>query len=179
MLDESFKRKKYSESRSSNRTNKKTYVKHMENEDVNENTNDIINGSENKGVKISEKHFDEIWNLYPNRQGKKNALRHFLSTVKTEQDITFIKTALCKYLDSHNVKKGFIKNGSTWFNEWQDWIEPTTQMMEGANGKDTRPINPNSPTGRATFHHDEDAKQRLRNLQATLEQRDRDRIEHP
>jgi hypothetical protein len=37
MLQESEKRKKYSLSRASNRSHKITYVKHMENEDENEN----------------------------------------------------------------------------------------------------------------------------------------------
>lgn len=43
--DECLKRKKYVESRRSNRT-KRTYVKHMENENVNENINEYVN--ENK-----------------------------------------------------------------------------------------------------------------------------------
>ncbi len=77
--------------------------------------------------------FDSIWNLYPNRQGKKNALRHFIATVKSPEHFAAIYQALKNYLASGNVKNGFIKNGSTWFNEWQDWVDPTESMMKGNN----------------------------------------------
>jgi hypothetical protein len=73
--------------------------------------------------------FEEIWKQYPNRQGKKNALRHFLTTVEDGSDFDRIRLALKNYLASKNVKKGFIKNGSTWFNEWQDWETPAPAMM--------------------------------------------------
>jgi hypothetical protein len=81
------------------------------------------------------KAFDVLWKSYPNRSGKKNALRHFNTTVKTAEDYKNIQTALQNYLASGNVKNGFIKNGSTWFNEWQDWVEPTPQMMKGTAKK--------------------------------------------
>lgn len=67
--------------------------------------------------------FDEIWNKYPKRQGKKAALRHYKVSVKTEQDYVNIQKALENYLKSEVVKKGFVQNGSTWFNNWKDWID--------------------------------------------------------
>lgn len=66
--------------------------------------------------------FEEIYLKYPNRVGKKEALRHFEATVKTEQDFLDIQTALKNYLLSERVKKGFIQNASTWFNDWKSWI---------------------------------------------------------
>jgi hypothetical protein len=74
--------------------------------------------------------FEEMWTLYPNSQGKKNARRHFDSTVKTKQDALDIRVALGNYLNSANYQKGFIKNGSTWFNEWRDWVNPKPAMMK-------------------------------------------------
>ena len=74
--------------------------------------------------------FEALWSKYPNRQGKKNAYRHYRATVKTPEDRAMIIKALENYLASGNVKRGFVKNGSTWFNEWQDWINPTNTMME-------------------------------------------------
>lgn len=67
--------------------------------------------------------FDHIWKLYPNRVGKKAALRHYKASVKTEQDYLNIQKAINNYKLSDKVKKGFIQNGSTWFNNWQDWID--------------------------------------------------------
>lgn len=67
--------------------------------------------------------FNELWLKYPNKDGKKDAIRHFNSTVKTEEDVKNIRIALNNYINSERVKKGFIKNGSAWFNNWCDWIE--------------------------------------------------------
>lgn len=77
------------------------------------------------------KWFEEIWSKYPEKSGKKNALRHYLATVKTDADRDNCTRGLENYLRSKNPKKGFIKNGATWFNEWQDWTTPTPVMMGG------------------------------------------------
>ncbi len=69
--------------------------------------------------------FEELWKEYPNKDGRKLAERSFKSSVKTEEDLLNIKKALSNYLQSKNVKNGFIKNGSTWFNNWKDWIDFT------------------------------------------------------
>lgn len=85
-------------------------------------------------------HFSFLWKQYPKRVGSKHAERHFLASVKTEKDWENIQTALLNYLRSGNVKNGFIQNGSTWFNQWQDWIEPNEQMMRGnSNSKSSSP----------------------------------------
>jgi hypothetical protein len=73
--------------------------------------------------------FEAVWQKYPVKDGRKSALRHFLSSVKNQDDFENIQIALENYLKSEKVKKGFIKNGSTWFNNWQDWvhfIEPSS-----------------------------------------------------
>ena len=67
--------------------------------------------------------FGKVWKRYPNKDGKKAAEKHFKTTIKKEEDYIAINKALDNYLKSDKVKKGFIKNGSTWFNNWQDWIE--------------------------------------------------------
>ena len=68
--------------------------------------------------------FEFIFNQYPNKDGKKQALKYFNSSVKTEADYILIQTALKNYLNSERVKNGYVKNASTWFNNWRDWIEP-------------------------------------------------------
>lgn len=70
-----------------------------------------------------EEEFEKIWERYPNKDGKKAAIRHFIASVKTDKDVVRIHTALDKYLEhiERENKWNYIKNGSTWFNNWQDW----------------------------------------------------------
>lgn len=125
MKDEACKRSSYCKSRNNNKEGFNQYTKklghmtshmggHMENE--NENRNKDINRIE-KGA------FERIWNQYPKRIGKKTAMRHFKSSVKDEDTLKMIERALDNYNNSERVKKGFIQNGATWFNNWQDWID--------------------------------------------------------
>ena len=66
--------------------------------------------------------FDDLWDLYPRKIGRPDALRHYLKTVKTEQDMRRIDLALGYYLDeTKNAEMKFIKHGSAWFNSWQNW----------------------------------------------------------
>lgn len=84
---------------------------------------EVVNATDNR-CQYGEKHFQELWDNYPS-QGKvhkKLALRHFKASVKTEKDWNDINTALEKYKKSARVAGGFIQNGSTWFNNWRDWI---------------------------------------------------------
>ena len=73
--------------------------------------------------------FEKIWQAYPNKDGRKEALRHFTASVKTDRDFADIARALLNYKRSEKVAKGFIKDGSTWFNNWRDWINPTPEMI--------------------------------------------------
>ena len=67
--------------------------------------------------------FDSIWKKYPKRVGRKEAEKHYKVSVKTEQDYFDLLQALENYLKAETVKKGFVQNGSTWFNNWKDWID--------------------------------------------------------
>src|SRR3990167_738620 len=86
----------------------------------------------------AERNFETIWKLYPDRTGRKSALRHFLATVKTAADLAAIGRALEKYKASERVRKGFIQNGSTWFNNWQDWTthqEPREAVQKAVQAR--------------------------------------------
>jgi len=67
--------------------------------------------------------FEMLWERYPNKDGKKEALRHFCASVKSEKDLADIKRALENYIGSKNVREGYVKSGATWFNNWRDWID--------------------------------------------------------
>lgn len=79
--------------------------------------------------------FEYLWAKYPNKDGKQSALKHFKSTVKTADDYESIKMALGNYLKSERVFNGFIKNGSTWFNNWKDWITYKEEICHKCKGK--------------------------------------------
>ena len=66
--------------------------------------------------------FESIWDQYPLKDGKKQALKHFQATVKTDEDFARLGVALENY-KAHLAKNTWkhAKGGSTWFNNWQDW----------------------------------------------------------
>jgi hypothetical protein len=70
--------------------------------------------------------FESLWLSYPRRLGKKEALKHFLASVKTPEDLTAITTALENYkrvLVKEKTEERFIKHASTWFNGWRDYVD--------------------------------------------------------
>ena len=79
---------------------------------------------EEKNIKKVVFDFESIWNKYPLKDGKKYAKKHFTATVRTQEDWENINRALgnyIKHLEATSWKQP--KNGSTWFNNWQDWVE--------------------------------------------------------
>jgi len=71
--------------------------------------------------------FDAVWAAYPKKIGMKVALTHFNASVKTMTDFLDIQKALDHYRKSERVRNGYIQNGSTWFNNWRDWINYTEE----------------------------------------------------
>ena len=87
-----------------------------------------------KDVWATEEKFLQLWERYPNKDGRKDALRHFMATTHTAQDWLDIQNALDHYLKSDRVKNGFVKNGSTWFNNWKDWVNYKEVPRADTNG---------------------------------------------
>lgn len=145
LREEMLKRKMFCESRRNNKGGKNQHSKdkknsgHMTKHMIGHMENDNANGDLHASIltdtsipnvfdasvlkKASVFNFEDIWSKYPSRTGKKASLKHFRATVKNERDMDDIHTALNNYLASERVKKGFIQNGSTWFNNWRDWID--------------------------------------------------------
>jgi len=70
--------------------------------------------------------FETIWKRYPKKDGRKQALKHFMASVKTDEDWRNINKALDNYINyliEQRTTVKYIKAGSTWFNNWQDWLE--------------------------------------------------------
>jgi len=82
-----------------------------------------------------ESSFDSLWQQYPKKDGRIEALRHFRASVKTPEDFALIELALVNYkvlIEADRVERKFIKNGSTWFYGWRDWITPPVDIKPTA-----------------------------------------------
>lgn len=77
--------------------------------------------------------FDSLWSKYPRKIGSKAAERHFRSSVKTAADLVNIRRALENYL-AHcaTIEPRYIAHGSTWFNNWRDWLVTTESVRSAA-----------------------------------------------
>lgn len=77
--------------------------------------------------------FENLWKTYPKRQGRKEALRHFIATVKTDVEYDSCAAALrnyVAYIKKNNIEERFIKHGSTFFNNWSEWVTPPTAQIQ-------------------------------------------------
>lgn len=81
--------------------------------------------------------FESIWRRYPRPKGKKAAFRHFLASVKTDEDWRRINQALDNYLAElkrDHVETKFVRHASTWFNDWESWLVPDVKPVAGEDG---------------------------------------------
>lgn len=140
LMEEMVKRQKKSSSLSANalkrwdnhsKSNANASGKHMPIEDVNE----IENGDEKEVAFDQKSNFELAWSKYPVKDGKKAAQRSFNASVKCQADMDDLMSAMANYLKSEKVLKGFVKNGSTFFANWQDWktyVPPSPQAKPPA-----------------------------------------------
>jgi len=81
--------------------------------------------------------FEDLWEKYPiNRKiGKEKARVQYVDTVITDKDVEDIKLALNSYntyIEKNRVEENYIKHGSTWFNNWRDYIPKTPRVKNKA-----------------------------------------------
>lgn len=90
------------------------------------NNNKVLNNNINiNNINNHQKNFEELWKLYPNKKGKKDAYKHFLRAIKKGVSLETIQEGLQKYItyiEVEQIKPQYIKHGSTWFNQecWND-----------------------------------------------------------
>jgi len=90
-------------------------------EDEYESENEIKNVDEIEDINLE---FGELWKRYPRKDGKKRSFISFKRSVKTKENLQDIWKALENYIKLVQGKDPkYIKNGSTWFNQWQDFID--------------------------------------------------------
>jgi hypothetical protein len=95
-------------------------------------TNNIDNNKINYNIeekniikKETETEFEELWKIYPNKQGKTNAFKSYDKARKKGVEFEAIKKGLENYIEyckAKKMEKQYIKHGSTWFNQecWND-----------------------------------------------------------
>lgn len=85
-----------------------------------------INNKDNKiNKKELESEFTELWNEYPRKQGKENALKAYIKARTGGIDKSIILNGIKAYkafLKANKTDSKYIKQGSTWFNQhcWED-----------------------------------------------------------
>jgi len=80
-------------------------------------------------LKELEKDFEEVWKIYPKKQGKEAAKKAYIKARKAGVSKLDIVTGLLKYKDfikANRTEDRYIKHGSTWFNQkcWDDDYSP-------------------------------------------------------
>lgn len=111
---------------------------------TNTNKNNIFNNQETS-ISSSEKpkktisflvslfsdEFEEVWKMYPKKQGKSEALKAYAKARNEGTSQEEIMESLKKYVSyTQGRESKYIKNGSTWFNQkcWEDKYEDETGM---------------------------------------------------
>lgn len=69
-----------------------------------------------------ESEFEEVWKLYPKKQGKGNALRDYIKARKSGVSRETIEDGITAYSDYCRRNDRFFKDGSTWFHQkcWEE-----------------------------------------------------------
>ena len=101
------------------------------------NTNTKTNTNNSSSAKLSERvledEFQEIWTIYPRKEGRKNALKAYIKARKNGTSQEEIKKGLDAYISKIRAEKTepqYIKHGSSWFNQecWlDDYANPASQ----------------------------------------------------
>lgn len=92
------------------------------------NTSNNTNNKDNEQTSLPdslESHFDDLWKIYPRKEGRKQALAAYKRAVKKKVSDETIKSGIGKYnaeIIANNTDRKFIKQGSTFFNgeHWND-----------------------------------------------------------
>jgi hypothetical protein len=106
--------------------------------------------------------FDDLWFLYPKQMGKTKAKDLFDLSVHCDQDYIDIKKALNNYKDyCKTIDHKFVKNGSTWFSEWRDWVD---WKLQGVSAIDLYPKYKPTDDGEESTPMSEETKNLLKNF---------------
>lgn len=104
-------------------------------ESTTEITKEIKNSDSDSSEIELEEQFEQLWKLYPNKKGKRNALKKFKQEIKAGTTYSEIEQGIKNYvkeIEYKGTKKQYIKHGGTWFNQagWLDEYEFRNKAKE-------------------------------------------------
>jgi len=85
-------------------------------------------------LKEATEKFEELWDLYPRKEGKKAAFNHFRASLSSGKKIEMIEKALYNYIkiiEEDGRSTHFVKQGSTFFNNWEDYLDVKQKSFAG------------------------------------------------
>lgn len=84
--------------------------------------------------------FEQIWNLYPRKQGRKRAFEAFKRSIKHGASVEEIKAGVQRYVEHirlNRIEQQFIKMGSTFFAN-ESWSDEYTNNSSGRTCGDNK-----------------------------------------
>ena len=117
--------------------NEHPMLKKSKEELITTSTNTTSTNKDHSSAKLTER-FESLWKLYPRKQGKKDALKHYKRAVKegtTDDEIEAGIQSYVGYIEKNDVDKRYVKHGSAWFNQegWLDDYEIEFEDVESAD----------------------------------------------
>lgn len=114
------------------------------NVNVNVNVNDNVSKEKEiikkkKAKPVSDTEFEELWSMYPRKNGKAQAKKAWEKAVKEGVPHVEIKNGIIaykNYIESMGIEAQYIKMGSTFFNQraWEDyWTVPKARPKPKSN----------------------------------------------
>lgn len=126
-------------------TQSKMYMSNVNSNMSNVNNLEEIGCREEKPLKKTkeldvefEKEFEKLWEYYPNKKGKEQAKKKYLSARYqriTYKEIANGLRAYIEYCRHEKLEKRYIKHGSTWFNQ-QCWKDDYDISLDGKSKSD-------------------------------------------
>ena len=96
---------------------------------TNTKTNTKTNINNSSSAKLSDKAFEdefqEVWNIYPRKEGRKNALKAYIKARKNGTSKETILSGLNAYISkikAERTETQYIKHGSSWFSQ-ECWLD--------------------------------------------------------
>jgi hypothetical protein len=89
------------------------------------NNNNKINSKKNMSISDLEHEFEEVWKLYPRKDGKQDAKKAYIKARKEKTTYEQVENGIKRFIESlkeRGTQKEYIPMGSSWFNQrrWED-----------------------------------------------------------
>ena len=125
-----FSNRGYQENFKDNNTTINTDINNTSNKRNKKESSDDLSGQ----TSLTDR-FENLWKLYPKKQGKQVAFRAYKRAVKKgteDKDIELGIANYKKYIQIKKISSQYIKQGSTWFNQgcWEDEYDYGNQPQQ-------------------------------------------------